>query len=172
MILTKVLLCILILIQSAALLKPVTETNDTYLKQDFYEVKDPTTLKEVKTIEHVIYGVNQGWNNRLAEVVFDKPVMIIGASLIACVSADQGVEVLLSTGLNDFSVNTYSNDTMFHLSSIYSQTGGQATSTVMLPRGFYYYVEAGEVLTVNLFANTPGDGGSFLIYYMEFGEWE
>jgi len=166
----KALLVIIILLQTTLIFR-IDEINcSDYFYQNTYEVNDPSTAKEVKTIEYILVGEKQGWSNHIQEIVFDEPVMVIGASLISCVSATQGIEILLSTGKHDFSVDTYSNDTMFHLSAIYSQTGGQATATVILPRGFYYYVEAGKVLQVDFFANTLGDGGSFLIYYVPFND--
>jgi len=164
----KALLVIMILLQVVLIFRMDEVSHSDYFYQNTYEVTDPSTAKEVKTVEYILVGVNQGWNNHIQRIVFDVPIMIIGASLISCVSATQGIEVVLSTDVYDFSVDTFSDDTLFHMSAVYSQTGGQATATVILPRGFYYYVEAGEVLNVDFFANTPGDGGSLLIYYVEF----
>jgi len=144
----KALLVVMILLQGVLIFELSSFTHNDYYSQNTYEVNDPSTAKEVKTIEYILVGEKQGWSNHIQEIVFDEPVMVIGASLISCVSATQGIEILLSTGKHDFSVDTYSNDTMFHLSAIYNQTGGQATATVILPRGFYYYVEAGKVLQI------------------------
>jgi len=164
----KALLAIIIVLLSAALLKQEVVYRFSQVDRYSYTVNDASAPSEVQTIEYVLTNPAQGWAVRLNEVYFDEPVMVIGVSLIACVSATQGIEARLSRGDHDLSVDTFSDDTLFHLSSVYSEAGGLATATVMLPHGFYYHVDAGERLAVDFFANTPGDGGSLLIYYVRF----
>jgi len=166
----KILLIILIIISGVNIFKEQIISHKTYLNEYIYQVNDNAAYSEVKTVEYVMVGRKQGWSNGVNELVFERPVMIIGASLIACVSSTQGIEARLTYGKYDFSVDTYSDDTLFHLSAVYSTSGGLATATVMLPSNRYYYVEEGERLIIDLFANAPGDGGSFLVYYVELEE--
>jgi hypothetical protein len=149
------LIAILIILQSVSLYH---QTRVSYVED---------TTFEVKTVEFLLSGDHQGWNNAKVKYSFNKPVFLIGASLISCVSSSQGLEVFVSHGIYDFSKDTFSDDTLFHLSSVYSQMGGLATATVMLPRGYYYYIESDEVLNIDVFLNDEADGGSILLYYVE-----
>lgn len=135
-------------------------------------------MARVRTVEWAIgVGVTGGaWDIKLHNYVWDEPVYLIGAMFSVC-SEDQSVQVRVSKGVSDPSVDVLCTDVYFMCASHQGNFGaaGEAGSSegyIMLPEGYYFPVNEDEPIFLDVFSKGAGAGGHFVLYYVLKREWK
>ena len=136
------------------------------------------TMARVRTVEWAIgAGVTGGaWDVKLHRYVWDEDVYLIGAHFSVC-SPGQSVQVRISKGVSDPTLDVLATDCYFQLTShqggmVAAGAGGSSEGSIMLPAGYYFPINEDEPIFMDIFAENAGDGGHLILYYVLKRDWK
>ena len=113
-----------------------------------------------------------GWSVKLHSIKWEEPVCLIGAMFSAC-SSGQDVSVRFSGG-SDPSVDVLCDDCYFYLSSHKGggPFSGSSEGKIMLPSGYFFPLDEGEKVFIDVFSKKKNHGGHAVLYYVLKSEWD
>jgi len=131
-------------------------------------------MARVRCKEFALAAAAVGWNVKVASMVFDEDVMLIGCAYAGCESALCASSARLSKGISDPAADVETDDCYFMAQgAIDPAAGGGGTQFgLFLPDGYFFPINEDEAVFIDLFAAAIGDGGHLLVYYVLKRDWK